>query len=90
MVKPGEIQSIFLVPQDSLCPLAALQNFARVVLAGPNDLLFSWCDSHGLIQLLVKSKAIGRVNAIIKAWGWGTAFGHSFWIGGASYYLSQS
>ena len=46
-------------------------------------------DSHRLIQPMVKSKAIGCVNAIIKAWGWGTAFGHSFWISGASHYLSQ-
>ena len=89
MAKPGEIQSIFLIPQDGLCPLAALQNLARVVPAGPNHPLFSWHDSHGSIQPMVKSKAIGHVNTIIKAWGWGTAFGHSFQIGGASYYLSQ-
>ena len=87
--KPGDIQSIFLVPQEGLCPLAALQNLAEVVPAGPDDPLFSWRDSHGSIQPMVKSKAIGRVNAIIKAWGWGTTFGHSFRIGGASYYLSQ-
>ena len=87
--KPGKIQSVFLIPQEGLCPLAALQNLARVVPAGPNDPLFSWCDNHGSIQPMVKSKAIGRVNTIIKAWGWGTAFGHSFQISGASYYLSQ-
>ena len=52
--------------------------------AGPNDPLFSWCDSHRSIQPMVKSKAIGHVNTIIKAWGWDTAFGHSFWISGAS------
>ena len=33
----GEIQSIFLVEQQGLCPLEALENLARVVLAGPND-----------------------------------------------------
>ena len=87
--KPGEIQSVFLIPQEGLCPLATLQNLARVVPAGPNDPLFSWRDNHGSIQPMVKSKAIGHVNAIIKAWGWGTAFGHSFRISGASYYLSQ-
>ena len=38
MAKPGEIQSIFLIPQEGLCPLAALQNLARVVPAGPNVL----------------------------------------------------
>ena len=87
--KPGKIQSVFLIPQKGLCPLATLQNLARVVPAGLNDPLFSWHDNHGSIQPMVKSKAIGRVNAIIKAWGWGTAFGHSFQISGASYYLSQ-
>ena len=38
---------------------------------------------------MVKSKAIDRINSIIRAWGWGTTFGHSFQIGGASYYLMQ-
>jgi hypothetical protein len=26
---------------------------------------------------------------ILSAWGWGTAFGHSFRIGGASFFLVQ-
>jgi hypothetical protein len=34
-------------------------------------------------------KAMERINAIIAAWGWGNAFGHSFRIGGASFYLAQ-
>jgi hypothetical protein len=38
---------------------------------------------------MVKSKAITHINTIISAHGWGTAFGHSFRIGGASFYLSQ-
>jgi hypothetical protein len=38
--KPGEVQSVFLIPQDGLCPLEALQNLARVVPAGPEDPLF--------------------------------------------------
>jgi hypothetical protein len=29
------------------------------------------------------------INAFISAWGWGNAFGHSFHIGGASFYLAQ-
>jgi hypothetical protein len=29
------------------------------------------------------------VNAILGTWGWGTAFRHSFRIGGASFYLAQ-
>ena len=38
---------------------------------------------------MVKLKAINCINSIIRAWGWGTTFGHLFQIGGASYYLSQ-
>ena len=37
----------------------------------------------------MKAKAITRINTILGAWGWGTTFGHSFRIGGASYYLAQ-
>jgi len=36
-----------------------------------------------------KDKALGRINSILRAWGWGTTFGHSFRIGGASFYLAQ-
>jgi len=86
---PGEIQSVFLVPQDGLCPLEALQNLARIVPAGPNDPLFSWRDHHGSIRPMVKTTAITHINSILKTQGWGTAFGHSFRIGGASFYLSQ-
>ena len=32
--KPGEIQSVFMVPQESLCPVEALKNLASVVPAG--------------------------------------------------------
>ena len=88
-VKPSEVQSVFLVPQEGLCPLEALQNLTRVVPAGPDDPLFSWCDKHGNIHPMVKSKAITHINAIISARSWGTAFGHSFRIGGASFYLLQ-
>ena len=45
--KPGKIQSIFIVPQDPLCPIKALQNLARTVPAGPEDPLFSWRDGRG-------------------------------------------
>jgi hypothetical protein len=38
---------------------------------------------------MVKSTAINHIDSILKAWGWGTTFGHSFRIGGASFYLSQ-
>ena len=89
MAKPGKIQSIFLIPQEGLCPLDALQNLTKVVPAELDDLLFPWHDKHRSVQLMVKSKAIDYINSVIKAWGWGTTFGHSFQIGGASFYLSQ-
>jgi hypothetical protein len=38
---------------------------------------------------MVKAKAIAHINSILSVRGWGTAFGHSFRIGGASFYLSQ-
>jgi hypothetical protein len=87
--KLGEIQSVCMVPQEGLCPLKALQNLAKVVLAGKSDPLFSWQDRTGSIRPMVKSTAINHINSILKAWGWGTTFGHSFRIGGASFYLSQ-
>ena len=76
--KPGKIQSVFLVPQEGLCPLDALQNLARVVMAGPDDPLFSWRDQHRMICPIVKAKAIAHIHSILSTHGWGTAFGHSF------------
>ena len=87
--KAGEIQSVFLVPQDGLCPPEALCNLAAVVPAGPDDPLFSWRDCHRNICPMVKTKAIQHINTILKLHSWGTAFGHSFRIGGASFYLSE-
>ena len=87
--KPGEVQSVYLIPQNGLCPLEALRNLAVVVPAGPDDPLFSWCDRNGDVRPMVKTKAIHRINAILKSCGWGTTFGHSFRIGGASFYLSE-
>ncbi|KAI6102883.1 hypothetical protein F5141DRAFT_959768, partial [Pisolithus sp. B1] len=34
--------------------------------------------------------AITHINTILTAWGWGMHFGHSFCIGGASFFLSQN
>ncbi|KAJ7801342.1 hypothetical protein B0H14DRAFT_2386492 [Mycena olivaceomarginata] len=90
---PGEIQHVYLVAHVSdlanLCPIRALHNLKRVVPAGPKDPLFSWRDSKGDIRPMVKDRALDRINAILGTWGFGTAFGHSFRIGGASYYLAQ-
>ena len=87
--KPGETQSVFIVPQDDLCPLDALINMARVTPAKANDPLFSWKDKKGFIRPIVRDMAMARINEIFQAWGWGTAFGHSFRIGGASFYLAE-
>ncbi|KZP14735.1 hypothetical protein FIBSPDRAFT_751377, partial [Athelia psychrophila] len=86
--KPGEIQSIFLVEQGDLCPLEALSTLSSVVPASASDPLFSWRDKKGTIRPMVKPAAIGRINTILSAHGWGTTFGHSFRIGGASYFLA--
>ncbi|KAJ7148889.1 hypothetical protein C8R46DRAFT_846682, partial [Mycena filopes] len=91
---PGEIQHVYLVAhtgelQSLVCPIAALRNLRRVVPAGRKDPLFSWRDRNGDIRPMVKQAALNRINAILGAWGFGTAFGHSFRIGGASYYLAQ-
>lgn len=87
--KPGETQHIYLTEQGNWCPIAALENLARVVPASESDPLFSWRDRSGAIRPLVRSAALARINAILKAWGWGTAYGHSFRIGGASFLLAQ-
>lgn len=87
--KAGDIQSIFLVEQGDLCPLEALRNLAAVVPAGAADPLFSWRDSKGTIRPMVKTRAMDHINGILASFGWGTTFGHSFHIGGASYFLAK-
>ncbi|KAG1797492.1 uncharacterized protein HD556DRAFT_1233538 [Suillus plorans] len=62
---------------------------ALVVPALAGDPLFSWRDSKGDIRPMAKVRAMERINAILVAWGWGTSFGHSFRIGGASFYLAK-
>ena len=87
--KPGEIQSVFLVPQSDLCLLKALQNLTWVVPAGPDNPLFPWRDNHSDIWPMVKATALAHINTILKTHSWGTAFSHSFCIGGALFYLVQ-
>ncbi|KIJ27561.1 hypothetical protein M422DRAFT_190861 [Sphaerobolus stellatus SS14] len=87
--KNGEIQSVFFTIEEDICPIEAIRNLSRVVPAGPNDPLFSWRDTKGKLRPMVKSKALNRINAIFNNNNWGTTFGHSFRIGGASFYLSQ-
>ena len=86
---PGETQSVFLTEQGDLCPLQALINLSMIVPAGANDPLFSWRDKREAIRPMVKGKALLRINGILMSMGWGTSFGHSFRIGGASYFLAK-
>ncbi|EMD36177.1 hypothetical protein CERSUDRAFT_95528 [Gelatoporia subvermispora B] len=88
--KPGEVQHVFLNAQTAgLSPLDALSNLAQVVPAGADDPLFSWRDGRGEIRPLVRDAALQRVNGIFVALGLGNTYGHSFRIGGASFYLAQ-
>lgn len=87
--KAGEVQHVFLTQQDSLCPIEALRHLAAVVPAGAADPLFSWRDSRGTVRPMIRDTALAFINEKFTALGFGTTFGHSFRIGGASFYLSQ-
>jgi len=69
--KSREIQSVFMVPQEGLCPLEALQNLAKIVPARQSDPLFSWQDRQGNVHPMVKTMAINHINLVLKSWGWG-------------------
>ena len=75
--------------QQGLCPLEALKNLTSIGPAMADDPLFSWRDNNGDVRPMVKARAMEHVNSILSAGNWGTTFGHSFHIGGASFYLSQ-
>ena len=87
--RPGETQDVFLVEQAGLCPLEALHNPLALVLAPLDAPLFSWLDSKGQVRPTVKATALSKINTILSAAGFGNAFGHSFRIGGASFYLAK-
>lgn len=87
--QPGQVQHVFLNAQINVCPLEGLRNLAQIVPAGPEDPLFSWRDRYGNIRPLVRDAALKRINGIFSTLGWGTAFGHSFRIGGASFFLAM-
>jgi hypothetical protein len=88
---PGEIQYVTITNQlpSELCPVQALVNLKRAVPALAADPLFSWRDSKGAVRPMVRDPALARINTILNEHGWGSAFGHSFRIGGASFYLGQ-
>ncbi|KZT25237.1 hypothetical protein NEOLEDRAFT_1046285, partial [Neolentinus lepideus HHB14362 ss-1] len=51
--------------------------------------LFSWRDSKGGIRPLVRDTALKHINTVFISYGWGTSYGHSFRIGGASFFLAK-
>ncbi|EPQ56564.1 hypothetical protein GLOTRDRAFT_12382, partial [Gloeophyllum trabeum ATCC 11539] len=81
----GQVQHVFLNAQINVCPLEGLRNLAQII----PDPLFSWRDRYGNIRPLVCDAALKRINDIFSMLGWGTAFGHSFRIGGASFFLAK-
>ena len=64
--KHGKIQSIFLIMQQGLCPLEALENLASIVPATADDPLFSWHDSNGDVRPMVKAQAMECINSILS------------------------
>ncbi|KIJ55428.1 hypothetical protein M422DRAFT_240048 [Sphaerobolus stellatus SS14] len=68
--KPGRTQSVFLIEQSNICPLAVLRNLFNVVPARATDPLFSWTDDKGNIQPMMKQTAIKFINDIFTGWGW--------------------
>ncbi|KAJ4471981.1 hypothetical protein J3R30DRAFT_3522412 [Lentinula aciculospora] len=76
------LRIFFLTGSGDISAIGALHNLTRVVLARPEY-------QRGSICPMVKDKVLGHINSVLKAWEWGTTFGHSFHIGGASYYLAQ-
>lgn len=87
--RPGDKQSVWLVPQGDLCAVGAIQNLARVVPARALDPLFSWRDIKMDIRPMAKPRLLERVNAILATSGIPRIYGHSFRIGGASFYMAN-
>ena len=87
--RPGESQSVLLVPRGTLCPIEALRNLNRVLPARASDPLFSWQDDKHVIRPMTKTRFTERVNGILTANSSQRIYGHSFRIGGASYYMAN-
>lgn len=87
--KPGEPQTVVVVGQHDTCPIAAVRNLCHVVPATQADPLFSWRDGRGEIRPLTKEAALSRIKEVLRGGGWNSIFGHSFRIGGASFYLAK-
>ena len=86
--KPGEKQSVWLVPQKQLCPIKAVHNLSRVVPALESHPFFSWADDSGAVRPMAKPRFLERFNKILLENKADRIYGHSFSIGGASHYLA--
>ncbi|KAH9902522.1 hypothetical protein C8Q73DRAFT_661558 [Cubamyces lactineus] len=75
--------------RQMLCPLEALKNLADTIPAAAHTPLFSWQDKQGETHPMVRDTALSFINGWFIAMGFGTTYGHSFQIGGVSFYLSQ-
>ena len=64
-------------------------NLAQVVPAREADPLFSWRDNNNAIRPMAKPRVLERTNAILSANHAPRTFGHSFRIGGASFYMAN-
>ena len=83
----GAVQSVFVV--SDLCPINALTNMAKITPARASDPFFSWTDKTSAIRPMTKEKVLARINTVLQAWGWRTAFGHSFRIGGVFFHFAE-
>lgn len=84
-------QNLVLALQPtSVNPLAALQHTTIVNrLSQADQHLFAWRDKQGVARPLTRSAFLKRLGSAWQAeWG-GKVFGHSFRIGGASFFLAK-
>jgi hypothetical protein len=65
--RPGEQQSVWLVPQGDLCAISAHRNLAEVVPARADDPLFSWRDSGNAVRPMAKPRFMEQVNNILTS-----------------------
>ena len=85
-----EMQSLYLTcQQNTLNPLEALRNHRRINAAPDNASLFAYRTSDGNFRPLTKSAFLNRLQSVWEAAGIVGLFGHSFRIGGASFFLAK-
>ncbi len=68
---PSAKTHVFLVEQDSLCPLEALHHLAVVVPARPSDPLFSWRDLKRTFGPWFATRCCSSLTPILPSWSSG-------------------